>query len=938
MRTITTAQAAVRAAGVQADFVRVQVKDSGGTFRDLTTYPGFNAVKSVTWRESVSDPHMVADITLFREMFKLSLSPFMAGSAINRAFNPAASPEALLFLNRELKIEVAIVAADRDPESGDWMEVFRGRIDTVDPAAGVVRLECRDLAGRLAQQQIKYETVLSYAEVAGVAVPLRVWKPQMLVAVGDYLLPATRGSNDSGFNRFFVCSVGGTTGSVEPVWGTGSAIPDDSDGGPVEWDYVGAPTTAGNPVEEIIQNILTRFKAASDAAVTLYTPSSPGWAIRQFQQQRTYVYNAVRALANQIGWDTRFKWRSATSQFEFTLFEPERASPSVAYTFAASEYMEPTKCRVSIANIRNAWRVIYSDRSDLLPDGTPKRKEIEVSDTPSINKYGELWAEIQEDSNSQVDTSTEATKLANAALSDCKEPDSELSIPLARGFPWVESGDFYTFAPDNLTFDSSQSRAVTGWSQTFETGKRLKTVLEVRGKPTIGTANWIGRSEHPAATQHREPHRISHFEGVDTATPVLTNEVGGVSVRLTQTPDKAQLFESDVELHISTTSGFTPSSSTLKTTVKGGAKTVSDLVPGKPHYLRTVPRHMNAGRIVRGQPSAELAFIAARASAGHSDSLVSQGHFPLNGNFEHALDDLDDFPFDHWNVTGGTWGSSGDLFHGTDAVYGNYISLRQTGGDPGLRSNAFPVRREGGHFNVYLSVRPQGTLTATRRLKVYFRFYRKSDLSDSPVTFTHSVPHNVAAANVWASHIINSETIGAIPFDINFCTIAFGKEDISSAYGWDVGDIFFCEAQQQDLWATRRLFAAAVYGSSSSVPTSIFQESIIAVGSGGSAPAFGTNWGNTGAGYQATGFFKDAQGRVHLRGQPKVTTGTLTATIFTLPAGYIPSAIEQYVVRMGTGVMSYVEIDTGGAVKYQGGVLADAQAALSLASISFDPR
>lgn len=811
MRTLTTAQTQVRTAGAQADFLRVSVKDSGGTFRDLTTYPGFNAVKSVRWSEAVEDPHMVAEIILFREQHRLSLSPFMSTSALNKGFNPSGGFAALLALNREVKIEVAIMPVDRTPSSGDWFEVFRGRIDTIDAANGAnVRLSCRDLGGRLAQQFIKNEHVLAFASVAGVAVPLRLWDPQMQVTVGEYCLPASRGSGDPGENKFFVCSANPTaalTGSQEPVWSTGTAIPDDSDGGEVEWDYVAAPSTGGFAVEQVIQNILTKFKSAGDATVTLYTPTSPSWAIRQFLQGREFVLSAVRKLAQQIGWDVRFKWRAGTSQFEFTLYEPQRSSPSVAYTFTKSEYGDPKKLTIDISQIRNSVRVIYTDRTSLHPDGTPKRKVIEVSDSASIAKYGELWMEIQEDFNSQVDTSTEATRLANAALSDCKEPTAEFSVPLSRGFPWVEVGDYYTFGFNDLHFDASQSLAVTSYTHTFD-GKRIFTELAVRGLPTIGASRWTGRSNHPTAISLYEPHRMVTLNGTNTATATLSSEVGGFSASVQETVDKNQLFERDVEIHISRTPGFTPSSLTLKTIVRGAAKTVSDLVPGAPYYVRTVPRHFNAGRIVRGQPSAEKSITAGRAKAGHYDSGSTMSHLPLNGNFEHASDDISLYPPDHWKVvtrpseTTETWGVGGSVFHGTDSSKGRYLELRAVPTQRGnVVSSHFEVRRGLKAANIYLSIMRTGSSASSGKdLIVDVMLYADSALttlvrSDS-IFLSGSASGPYPSLSTWYDTVIDyGGGYGALPTNANFAVIALRRGTAGdNTFAWRIGDVYWQEA------------------------------------------------------------------------------------------------------------------------------------------------
>lgn len=52
-------------------------------------------------------------------------------------------------------------------------------------------------------------------------------------------------------------------------------------------------------------------------------------------------------------------------------------------------------------------------------------------------------------------------------------------------------------------------------------------------------------------------------------------------------------------------------------------------------------------------------------------------------------------------------------------------------------------------------------------------------------------------------------------------------------------------------------------------------------------PAFVNGWVNFGAPYETAGFYKDASGRVHLRGTVK---SGANAAIFVLPAGYRPAA------------------------------------------------
>ena len=205
-----------------------------------------------------------------------------------------------------------------------------------------------------------------------------------------------------------------------------------------------------------------------------------------------------------------------------------------------------------------------------------------------------------------------------------------------------------------------------------------------------------------------------------------------------------------------------------------------------------------------------MTFVAGRANAGHYNSVVSQAHFPLNGNFEHASDDLTAVPPDHWAMTQGTWGAAGDAYFGTDTVYGRIVSLRQTAGDPNLRSSPWPVRRGMGHANVYLSVRQTGTQAAGRDLMLYFRFYSLADLSDSPTLYTFTIPNAYAAINTWATYIIDSNFFGALPVQANFCTLTFGKARSRARTAGTLATSSSPRGEQEALYVNKAYLASKV--------------------------------------------------------------------------------------------------------------------------------
>jgi hypothetical protein len=883
--------------------LRVKVKDSGGTFRDLTTYPGIDMVSGATWRESMDDKGITSEVRLIRSQNAISLAPLFLASPLNHAFNPSSAFAPMLAPFREVRVEWAVIPDTvTAPGAGDWYLGFHGRIDKVSWPDGQVILECRDLSSLLQDRFLEVERVYSYAQ--GTAVGCRIWQPNTDYSAGEYVIPTTAKLN----GHFYGVNAAGTSGSTEPAWLTGSHAVF-TDGG-IDWEEWGlGSATAGTPVETCMQAILDDTFGVG--AITLNVPVSPAWNVKWWQQKRGSVLDALRTLAEQIGWDVRYLYDSASSSYKLTLWGPPRTKTTPDRTWGPGEIVNLSTLEQSLEAIRNVIRVTYSDSATLDSKGVPMRKVVTVTDSASVTAFGRRWMEIQEASASNIDTSTEANTMANAVLSDLALPNVDLSVEVLF-FPWAELGDLYRFLPDGWRYTQQQDLALVSYEHTVNENK-ARTTFDVRGKPSGGYLRWLGKAGE------LNPEDV-HFDVVaTTATPLtvrVAGVVGGTIIQASNITGKNVVPEG-YEFHVSRTAGFLPDSSTIKGSGLKPEVTVTDLVPGKQYYTRTVPFVYNAQRIVQGQPSDEVGFTAGRASAGHYSSVVSQAHFPLNGNFEHALDDLATNPPDHWSMVLGTWGSGGDAYYGTDAVYGRYLSLRVPG-DPQIRSSPFPVRRGMGRANVYLSVRQTGTAGASRGLTMYFRFYSLADLSDTPVLYTFTVPNAYAAINTWATYIIDSNFFGITPPAANFCTVTFGKESTSTAFGWDVGDIFFCEGQQE-AWHVNKLY----------VPNGgLIVESW-------SAPSYSNNWTSIGGANQTGRYLREPSGFVCLSGAIWRSTGTPSAneTIFNLPSGYRPAASLIFPVITDTG-LGRVDVANDGRVIYVSG----GWGFLSLESLRFDTR
>lgn len=874
MRTISNDQAAVLGLSSRSEHLRVQVKDSGGTWRDLTTYPGFNAVKSVSIKEDPDSPGASADIILRQAHGKLSLAPLMTASALNRGFNPAASYAPLLAIGREVKVEVAVIPRGRTPVGGDWMTLWHGRIDLPDAGGGEsVSLACRDLSGKLMDTWFKKERVYAHGAVSGLPVSMRIWEPGGTYAVGEYVLPTE--AKRAGAPNFYKCTAitTGVTGTTEPTWPGSGTVADSG----VTWTYQAATSTSGYPVEQVMQNLLD--DALGAGVVTLYVPTSPSFNLKPWHQTREPLMPALRKAALCFGGDVRYLWRSGTSQFELTLIVVNRSPGSTVRTFDSSQWQGLPRLAQDIQGMRNSVDLIYSDSADLDPTGTPKRKLVTKKNTTSISSVYELWMEFNEADTSPINTTAEAEAMAQAAVDDLSTPDVDQSMDLVAGFPWVELRDYYQFSADGQHYDSAQSLAVHSYEHHYEAGA-LRTTIHCRGKPSAGRARWHEASTHPAIPPSfkEKGHRLQLFNTLSGPTASVTPIIGGGRIDIAAVARHKQAFMEEYEYHLSASAGFTPSSSTLIGISAARTMEVTKLVPGKTYYTKMVPIIRNAGMVVRGEPSAELSFTAGRANTGHVNIDTEWGRLPLNGGFETQTDP--NAIFDHWNLMSATaWATNAiRLEDGSGISGGAYLKLVTTNGtdSAGVYSAYFPVEASTRFRFGFWRKCVAGTHATGLQVAIIYYDKDKGFVSSADELFV-SLSDNVGT---WTQ----SRLFGTSPSNARYCRIsvavaggASGREVHIDSLRYDRRD----DAQED--WV---------------------------------APTLLNSWVNHHTDWEPAGYYKDSAGRVHLRGLVK--DGTLSANLFLLPDGYRPSKHQNFAVATAGGA-AMVDVYSSGYVFISGG-------------------
>lgn len=651
MRPLSAAESVRVASGAYAPAFRVSLEDAGGVFRDVDSYFGDQRfLMGVSIQEDVDGQGPTASIQLRRQVYEHSLSPLMLSSGTARGYVPSASPAPPVALYRRVRVEFYIGAVDELVTSPTWTELFVGRIDSISVADGEsVTLQCRDatvavLSDSFYERERLYGlTPTTYAVQRGCL----IWAPSETQAVGDLCVPTTL----NGYLYRATSVTTGFTGTTQPSWPTavGATVVD----GGVTWTCGVATAAAGTvTMEGVLQQMLND----SPVSVSLYAPDASSFLMSPWKQEREPVLEAMRKVTQLIGWDLRPRYDSGGS-WRLQLYRPDRAASVPVWTFAPSNYVDVSALDMGIEDVRNVVRVIYGDSADLGTDGkTPRRKYRQAVDSASIAAYGRRFMEIAEEATSAIDTSAEADALASAALADLSTPYASLGVE-AFFFPWVQLGDLYRFSANNVHFDADQVLAVVGYSHEAQLGsdgeQTFRTSLTCRGKPSGGSDRWLQWDSRPGVAP---AHSLQDsMGGVTLGVVDAAGVAGGAKFRIDEKLSRLAKFDG-VELHVSASPGFAPAAGTLAAFSKAESLEVQNLIPGRTYYARAVPRQLNAGRIVQGQPSAEVSFTAGYAAPRLLQPGVDYGDVPANGGFEAFTLGTANLP-DAWDIRSGTWGS-----------------------------------------------------------------------------------------------------------------------------------------------------------------------------------------------------------------------------------------------------------------------------------------
>jgi hypothetical protein len=541
-----------------------------------------------------------------------------------------------------IRVESQVLASGRPP-SWPGRRLFDGVVEKMTFPGATIQLSCRDLSSNLQRTWIREQRFYG------------VWQPARRYVAGAVVIPLHDDPNTPAVTRYMQAQTTGTTGGSEPSWPAKSSGGIVTDGG-VTWLE---QTVAGTAAEVHLQMLLDDNLGAG--AVALYCPSSPDYFIRDYQQVTSNVWDALRLITDQIGWDLRYRWDDSAGEFLLTLSDPGRGNTTPDFELGPDKYRPASECALELQSIRNVIEVKFYDRGTLGADGNPTPSTYTATDAASVARYGTQWMGVAEDGASQIDTAAEAQALAEAILSDLAEPGLQLVVSVEH-MHFLQLHDLVTVKADGVRFSADQLLAVCTIRHSFKGGAGV-TALGFRGKPATGQTKWHAYITSPGLNG---PNLL-----VNQRAPlgvVASGSLAGGTIHYA--PPTNPRFGLDVaELHLSLTSGFTPGPTTRVQTGRAGRFDVTGL-PGSTEYFARVLHRDRKGN--PGPMSPEVHFTTQGPAMQYLAKVT------LSADWAYAKTPV---PFDLDLIDyGGTWDLSTHKFTApVDGFYRFNVQLELNG-------------------------------------------------------------------------------------------------------------------------------------------------------------------------------------------------------------------------------------------------------------------
>lgn len=636
---------------VEDKFGAIDEGAEAGTLVDMTNLMGWCWLHSAQITSDADDDADTAKVTFFPRIGEFNLGMFAKRSTaagVEVYDNPLATANgansySFMTINARIVIEAAVVPYGTSREGAEpFFDVkFDGFISAFSPDDDRVDVECIDRIKGLQDQWIEPDNNgedRAYGSSIGVAVEGEL---QQVIDDNDPSIYSLLSIDDSGGGGTIVVTLFSLAsvdyGSGKPhllqagdkvkITGTVNYNGIFTVASTTANGFTTVETSGGAFAAETAGTVQTLpEKGYIGGKPTLWVPTSPSWNV--FEWVTTSTQNVAQHLfdvISQIGWTCRYAWDDYRQQFRLKLFRPDPSSQGASHEAVC--VIKNKSAKQEGYRTRNIVVVEYEDASSTAPVGDRKRK-VKVATFPSSAKqFGRQYARIGVGSTSRVNTATEAQDLADRVLLDLKadEPEVEYEVMLDQV---TETGDYFTIKGEQGTSGLTPERwlmpahrpvdKIFGLlSRTHSFGPDgCSTTLKGRGNQTphafkkifdmVQANGWLkGRGTKAPAS---------------SAAPRFFNMDGRFIVQWDKPVGDLNAAYLETEIHMSKTSGFTPTSLTLVGVSSTNEFSVSALEAagskpfddGTQYYVKLVHRDRMRNRAVpTAEASAQLGRIAA---------------------------------------------------------------------------------------------------------------------------------------------------------------------------------------------------------------------------------------------------------------------------------------------------------------------------------------
>ncbi len=440
-RNFTGDERTAIAAGHYNAYATLEVMDSEGTWRDVSTdvVLGSDFLNAVTLETDVDKNCWRMQAEIGRDALGVSLAPLMEASPANLDSDDEYAP--FLDPSRRWRVTTAIVLHGATVLSGNWHPLCEGTYDIIDVNSPkpTISLVGRDLGASLLDLYVE----------------------------GKFRY----GDNDT------------------PV-----------------------------PMEDVIQKMLDDHLGPGE--ITLYTPTSPSFVLKQFEIGDMSLMEMVNKVAAKASMVCRYRYDDA-DDFLLTLYAPVRdAEPGDEdWTLGPSEYLEVPQARLDLNGVRNQIKLIYREAA------SPTLEEVDITqeDTASVERFGgphgifrRMIIDLADEPHFPM-TSVQAAALVQSMLSDIAFPPFMHQYE-APGFWIVQLGDYGKFVANGVHYDNDQYGGVDYIRHTIANGN-LRTVIGVGGQPKGRYRQWLANASALRGTREL---RIANFRETARDEDVVT--------------------------------------------------------------------------------------------------------------------------------------------------------------------------------------------------------------------------------------------------------------------------------------------------------------------------------------------------------------------------------------------------------------------------------